>query len=1419
MRTAKLILHTFVAISMVFTTLAIALVAVPSTAQAQVPTSIGYNGRLFNASGTALSGTYYFWFDLENTLSGGTVVTGNIQATNFLATPTAAITVTNGFFSVQIPLGTSLSDFSDNLFLELKVHTADVVGSAETLSPRVEITKTPYAIFAQAIEAGATVPTDDTFDGRLFYDTAADKIRFYDGDTWNFVEGITDTATLTMDNAAATAVNIGTGAVAKTVTIGNGTGATSVVLNAGTGAINIGTNLFAHVITLGNATGVTAVQIDTGSGGFGVNGPEFDVTAGTGAIIINDGGDAGSVTVEGTGLDINSLDFVGAGAITSAAATALSLTSGTTGAVSVDSGSTGAVNLGTGASAKTITLGNAASTEAEVNALLIDINGGTGGVTIDGGAASNFTTSVGALVLSTTAGGTSSSVELRSLDTSSDSIFLDADGAAGSGIYLDANSATNTTGVITLDAAAVSINSAQSSGITISAADSGPISIATSGAALSITGGGSNGTVSISSTLQDVTIETVASSRTISIGASVTPTTRTINVGTGTGTDTINFGDTTGSDQYNITSGETTNDIVDVSFASLTTADAFDIDTAALTSGDVFDITPGAVRTGGAAIHITDDSLAAAVTGDLIQLDIAGTKDTNTLDVDISHATIATTGNELDITYSGAAHAGNAIDLNMGTNVAGDALNITTATTSGQAIQVEASGALTADLVTVSSTLTGDTAGVDSISITMTASDQTNRTNALINGLMNASGTAAGDIVIGLLLDHAGTTAGTDSAIDIEGTTAWDVDLNLQNDLTVSNSDDNDLSIVENSVTLNLDFAETTAATIEYASASSLDFVSSANANDAININASAGGIDITSASGTDGEDIDITSTGTTGEIRLTTASTTADAVRVNASAGGIDIDANNSTLRITNTANGAADDFTIEQLGTFNSSLILSSAGTAADAIIVNASNAAGGIDVDFGTGNMVIVGTGVSADFTLDADLISIDSTGTSNVTLTSNLAGEDFTIALGGVTNSSLILSSTGTSTDALQINVIGTAGAMDVLSPTTVTFSGDTNASVVVFTDAGRTALVADFDGLIQINLGTTSSDEAICGKDADAQTSDVTINDCSASPVADYAERYPVATDVDYGDIVVPGDHVVYTYDESVGTQEISQAVKSSYAYQGPVIGIVSHNEGDFTSAGNNIAAGDNPMPVALVGRVPVKVVGEGGSIAVGDFLTTSSIPGAAMKATQAGRVIGMALSNWDGSSPTVMVQVINTWYQPSSSESSSIQGGSSSALSVTDSISVADGSFSGSVTIGEHLYGSQDMAGRVRLSSGKASVRVTFETAYDFLPIITFSSRSNSDSAQGAWISDEDTAGFTINRPNSDAQVEFNWIAIGVEDAQVTVSDDFSEGTSISVTDTNGVPPPAPVTVDEQIVVEEPAPEAPAPEPPTAPAP
>jgi hypothetical protein len=220
---------------------------------------------------------------------------------------------------------------------------------------------------------------------------------------------------------------------------------------------------------------------------------------------------------------------------------------------------------------------------------------------------------------------------------------------------------------------------------------------------------------------------------------------------------------------------------------------------------------------------------------------------------------------------------------------------------------------------------------------------------------------------------------------------------------------------------------------------------------------------------------------------------------------------------------------------------------------------------------------------------------------------------------------------------NLRMTGTGGTNN----TDVNFNLDNAAGPIISSNADTNIQI---DEQLTIDLASGGAGPAVCHTGADADVDNVTLEDCSGAPTSDYAEQYPAADNVEYGHIVVPGTKEIHTFDESHGSQTIREVVLSSKPYQGPIIGIVSNNYGDFTSAGYNIEEDDNPMPVALVGRVPVKVTGEGGSIAVGDYLTTSSTPGHAMKATKVGRVLGMALNNWDGISETVMVQVHNSWY-------------------------------------------------------------------------------------------------------------------------------------------------------------------------------
>jgi hypothetical protein len=111
-----------------------------------------------------------------------------------------------------------------------------------------------------------------------------------------------------------------------------------------------------------------------------------------------------------------------------------------------------------------------------------------------------------------------------------------------------------------------------------------------------------------------------------------------------------------------------------------------------------------------------------------------------------------------------------------------------------------------------------------------------------------------------------------------------------------------------------------------------------------------------------------------------------------------------------------------------------------------------------------------------------------------------------------------------------------------------------------------------------------------------------------------------------------GDLVVFIPED----REITAVRLSSQPHEGAIVGVVSTSPGLVFDQGKTFLAGDNTnlitdkkTVVAMVGRVPTKFSLENGSIAVGDPLTSSSEPGVAMKATQAGQIIGYAMQSSD----------------------------------------------------------------------------------------------------------------------------------------------------------------------------------------------
>lgn len=110
--------------------------------------------------------------------------------------------------------------------------------------------------------------------------------------------------------------------------------------------------------------------------------------------------------------------------------------------------------------------------------------------------------------------------------------------------------------------------------------------------------------------------------------------------------------------------------------------------------------------------------------------------------------------------------------------------------------------------------------------------------------------------------------------------------------------------------------------------------------------------------------------------------------------------------------------------------------------------------------------------------------------------------------------------------------------------------------------------------------------------------------------------------------IMPGTVVAVDGSIDAGVQ------KTSGAYDGRALGIVSTEPGMVLGDPHATNPNNNKMVLlALNGRVPVRVSMENGPIEAGDYLTTSSTPGVAMKATRPGQMIGKAMSAFSSSNP------------------------------------------------------------------------------------------------------------------------------------------------------------------------------------------
>jgi hypothetical protein len=374
---------------------------------------------------------------------------------------------------------------------------------------------------ARTIQIGNAASTAINLDAVAIDLTSVNVMNISDGAaTLNFDgSGATTLTTVAYDHNASGAITIDA----------SGTNAISIGSDTNTGNINIGSG-GARTIQIGNAAS-TAINLD--------------------AVAI----DLTSVNVMNISDGAGTLNFDGSGATT---LTTVAYNHNANGAITIDaSGSntisigaaanTGAINIGTGSAARTIQIGNAASTSVSLDALAVNITSVDALSITDGAATLGFDGS-GATTLTTVAydHNASGAITIDASGTNAISIGSDTNtgniniGSGGARTIQIGNAASTS---VSLDALAVNITSVDA------------LSITDGAATLGFDGSGATTLTTVAydhNASGAITID-ASGSNTISIGAAAN--TGAINIGTGSAARTITMGNTTGATALNLNSG------------------------------------------------------------------------------------------------------------------------------------------------------------------------------------------------------------------------------------------------------------------------------------------------------------------------------------------------------------------------------------------------------------------------------------------------------------------------------------------------------------------------------------------------------------------------------------------------------------------------------------------------------------------------------------------------------------------------------------------------------------------------------------------------------------------------------------------------------------------------------------------------
>ena len=360
------------------------------------------------------------------------------------------------------------------------------------------------------------------------------------------------------NDAVAQNINIGTGAAARVVTVGNITTTTGVVVNSGTGGVAVNTTGAGDVVVTSADTvlidGAGVVEINSSAAAIGIGNDAVaqNINIGTGAaartitignvttstgLVLNSG--TGSIALASTGTGDITLDSDDTLLIDADGVLELNSSAG---AISIGNDADAqAINIGTGAAARTITVGN------NTGATALSLQAGTAGAgAINIGSTANAVP----IIIGNVTGATSvainsgtGSIALASTSTgditlaSADTVLIDAAGV------LELNSSA---GVIGIGNDAVAQNINIGTGAAARVITVGNISGAT---AVNINTG--SGGSAITATNGAITINSGTGTLSVSSDAAAT----TVNLGTGGAAKTVTLGSTNTTSTTNLQSG------------------------------------------------------------------------------------------------------------------------------------------------------------------------------------------------------------------------------------------------------------------------------------------------------------------------------------------------------------------------------------------------------------------------------------------------------------------------------------------------------------------------------------------------------------------------------------------------------------------------------------------------------------------------------------------------------------------------------------------------------------------------------------------------------------------------------------------------------------------------------------------------